>query len=77
MEAERAKWFLQTFAEGKKIDKAAVQELYLSGYLGIELPTFGREPVPTAITEKGKLVLEGRTAERSVPVRRLAVRSAR
>jgi len=64
IEAERAKSFLRTFVDGKKLDSTAIRELYLSGYLGIELPAMGREPVPTTITEKGKLVLEGQTVGR-------------
>jgi hypothetical protein len=69
IEAERAKSFLQTFVDGKKLDSAAIRELYLSGYLGIELPAIGRDPVPTTITEKGKLVLEGQELRRNLFVR--------
>jgi hypothetical protein len=69
IETERAKSFLQTFVDGKKLDSTAIRELYLSGYLGIEMPAIGREPVPTAITEKGKLVLEGQAVRRHFVVR--------
>jgi hypothetical protein len=59
MDVDQAKWLLRTFAEGKKLDTIAIRELYLSGYLGIELRSAGKEPIPTTITEKGKRVLEG------------------
>jgi len=32
--------------------------LYLAGYIGIELQSPGKAPLPTVITEKGKRVLE-------------------
>jgi hypothetical protein len=57
METEQAKWFLQVFANGKKLSKINIRELYLSGYIGIELHSPGKEPLPTVITEKGKRVL--------------------
>jgi hypothetical protein len=57
METEQAKWFLQVFANGKKLNKTTIRELYLSGYIGIELHSPGKEPLPTVITEKGKKVL--------------------
>jgi hypothetical protein len=66
IEAERAKSFLRTFVDGKKLDKVAIRELYLSGYLGIELPAIGREPIPTSITEKGKMMLEGQKLHRKL-----------
>lgn len=59
MDVDQAKWLLRSFAEGKKLDTIAIRELYLSGYLGIELHSAGKEPIPTTITEKGKRVLEG------------------
>jgi len=49
---------LRVFAEGKKLDTLTIRELYLSGYIGIELLSPGKEPLPTVITEKGKRVLE-------------------
>jgi len=59
MDVDQAKWFLRIFADGKKLDTIAIRELYLSGYIGIELHSAGKEPIPTTITEKGKRVLEG------------------
>ena len=58
MDVDQAKWFLRSFADGKKLDTITVRELYLSGYIGIELHSAGKEPIPTTITEKGKRVLE-------------------
>ena len=56
MDINRAKWFLRVFANGKKLNEVTIRELYLSGYIGIELHP--GEPLPTVITEKGKRVLE-------------------
>jgi len=58
MDIDQVKWFLRAFEGGEKLGTLAVRELYLSGYVGIELPCPGKEPVPTTITEKGKRVLE-------------------
>ena len=58
MDINQAKWFLRVFAEGKKLDTLTIRELYLSGYIGIELLSPGKEPLPTVITEKGKRILE-------------------
>ncbi len=58
MDINKAKWFLRVFADGKKLDAVTIRELYLSGYIGIELLSPGKEPLPTLITEKGKRVLE-------------------
>jgi hypothetical protein len=58
MDMNQAKWFLRVFADGKKLDTVTIRELYLSGYIGIELLSPGKEPLPTVITEKGKRVLE-------------------
>ena len=58
MDIDRAKWFLGVFTAGKKLNALTIRELYLSGYIGIELNSLGKEPVPTVITEKGKQVLE-------------------
>ena len=58
MDMNQAKWFLRVFADGKKLDAVTIRELYLSGYIGIELLSPGKEPLPTFITEKGKRVLE-------------------
>jgi len=60
MDIDQAKWFLQVFADGKKLDKLTIRELYLSGYIAIELNSPGNAPLPTVITEKGKQVLETR-----------------
>ncbi len=58
MDINQAKWFLRVFADGKKLDTVTISDLYLSGYIGIELLSPGKEPLPTVITEKGKRVLE-------------------
>ena len=58
MEIAQVKWYLRAFAGGKKLDKVIIRDLYLSGYIGIELQSPGKEPLPTVITEKGKRVLE-------------------
>jgi hypothetical protein len=58
MDSAQAKWFLRMFEGGQKLAPSIVRELYLSGYLAIELRSEGPEPVPTVITEKGKLVLK-------------------
>ena len=58
MDMNQAKWFLRVFADGKKLDTVTIRELYLSGYIGIELLSPGKEPLPTVITEKGRRVLE-------------------
>jgi hypothetical protein len=57
MDISQAKWFLRVFANGKKLNTLTIRELYLSGYIGIELHSPGKEPLPTTITEKGKRVL--------------------
>jgi len=57
MNINQAKWFLRVFANGKKLDKLTIRELYLSGYIGIELHSPGNAPLPTVITEKGKRAL--------------------
>jgi hypothetical protein len=59
MDVDQATRLLRVFADGKKLDTIAIRELYLSGYIGIELHSAGKEPVPTTITEKGKRALEG------------------
>jgi hypothetical protein len=57
MDTAQARWFLQVFAHGKKLDRLTIRELYLSGYLAIELHSPGNDPLPTVITEKGKRTL--------------------
>ena len=58
MDIDRAKWFLGVFTAGKKLNTLTIRELYLSGYIGIELHSPEKELLPTVITEKGKRVLE-------------------
>src|SRR5215813_4787718 len=58
MEIAQVKRFLRIFADGKKLNTLVIRELYLSGYIEIELHSPGKDPVPTLITEKGKRVLE-------------------
>jgi hypothetical protein len=65
MDVDHAKRCLRIFADRKKLDTIALRELYLAGYIGIELPSAGQEPVPTTITEKGKRVLEGQKLSRN------------
>jgi hypothetical protein len=65
MDVDRAKHCLRIFANGKKLDTIAIRELYLAGYIGIELRSARKEPVPTTITEKGKRVLEGQKLSRN------------
>jgi hypothetical protein len=69
MNDDQAKRFLRIFAEGKKLDRTTIRELYLSGYIGIELHSVGKELLPTSITEKGKQVLEGQKPNRTQVVR--------
>jgi len=57
MDIDRVKRFLRVFADGNKLDTLTIRELYLSGYIGIDLQSSRKEPHPTVITEKGKRVL--------------------
>ncbi len=57
MEIAQAKRFLRLYSDGKKLDTGTIRDLYLSGYIGIELHLPGKE-LPTIITEKGKRLLE-------------------
>jgi len=61
MDTDQAKWFLQVFADGKTLKSRTVRDLYLAGYIGIELRSAGNELLPTALTEKGKRVLESKS----------------
>ena len=61
MDTDQAEWFLQVFADGKTLKSRIVRDLYLAGYIGIELQSGGNDLLPTAITEKGKRVLENRS----------------
>lgn len=58
MEIDQVRWFLQIFDGGKKLEPPVIRELYLAGYLEIELFPPGKEPLPNGITEKGKRVLQ-------------------
>ncbi len=58
MELSQARWALRKFADGNKLDAPTTRELYLAGYIQIELLSPGHEPHPTLITEKGKRLLE-------------------
>ncbi len=60
MDINQAKWFLRVFARGNKLNTATIREMYLSGYIGIDLHPRGKELRPTVITDKGKQVLETR-----------------
>jgi hypothetical protein len=57
MDINQAQWFLRLFESGNKLNAVTIRELYLSGYIGIELHSPGKGPLPTFITEKGKRVL--------------------
>lgn len=61
MDTDQAKWFLQAFAHGKKLNSPTIRDLYLAGYIGIELQSAENEPFPTFITEKGKRALESKS----------------
>jgi len=61
MDTDQAKWFLQVFADGKTLKSCTVRDLYLAGYIGIELQSAGNELLPTVITEKGKRALESKS----------------
>ena len=62
MNADQAKRLLRVFVDGKKLDTIAVRELYLSGYIGIELHSARKEPVPTTITEKANGYWKAKTS---------------
>ena len=61
MDTDQAKWFLQVFATGATLNSRTIEDLYLAGYIGIELQSAPNEPVPTVITEKGKRALESKS----------------
>lgn len=58
MDMALAKSALRAYAHGEKLDQAAIGELYLVGYIGIDLQSPGKKLLPTAITEKGRHLLE-------------------
>jgi len=49
---------LREQARGKRLDQAAISELYPAGYMGINLQSSGKKLLSTVITEKGKQLLE-------------------
>jgi len=58
MDIAVAKSALREHARGKKLNQAAIGELYLAGYIGIDLQSPGKKLLPTVVTEKGKQLLE-------------------
>ncbi len=58
MDIAVAKSALREHARGKKLKRAAIGELYLAGYIGIDLQSPRKKLLPTAVTEKGKQLLE-------------------
>jgi len=58
MELSQARWALRAYADGKKLNHFRVRELYLAGYIGIDLHLSRKKLHPTVITEKGKRLLE-------------------
>jgi len=58
MDIAVAKSALRKHARGKKLNQAAIGELYLAGYIGIDLQSPGKKLFPTVVTEKGKQLLE-------------------
>ena len=59
MEVVEVRLALRAFLAGKKLELATVRELYLAGYVGIDLESQGRELLPTEITAKGWHLLTG------------------
>jgi hypothetical protein len=57
MEAERAKQFLRVFEHGGKLDSPIIRELYLEGYIEIDLQLSKKELHLTTVTAKGKQLL--------------------
>ncbi len=58
MDMAVAKSALREHARGKKLNQAAIGELYLAGYIGIDLQSPGKKLLPTVVIEKGKQLLE-------------------
>ena len=58
MDVALAKLALRKHSRGKRLNQAAIGELYLAGYIGIDLQSPGKKLLPTVITEKGKQLLE-------------------
>jgi len=66
MDIAVAKSALREQARGKKLNQAAIGELYLAGYIAIDLQSLGEKKLlPTVVTEKGKQLLEACKAPRS------------
>ena len=57
MEVERAKQFLRALEHGGTLDPAIVRELYLAGYIEIDLQSSKKELHLRTITAKGKRLL--------------------
>ena len=58
MDIAVAKSALREHAQGKKLNQAAIGELYVAGYFGIDLQSPGKKLLPTVVTEKGKQLLD-------------------
>jgi hypothetical protein len=58
MDTALAKSALREHSRGKRLNQAAIGELYLAGYIGIDLQSPRKKLLPTVITEKGKQLLE-------------------
>jgi hypothetical protein len=58
MDTALAKSALREHFRGKRLNQAAIGELYLAGYIGIDLQSPRKKLLPTVITEKGKQLLE-------------------
>jgi hypothetical protein len=54
MDIAQAIWALRAYADGKKLNHATVRELYLAGYIEIDLQSSKDSLLPTVITEKGR-----------------------
>jgi hypothetical protein len=65
MDIAVAKSALREQARGRKLNQAAIGELYLAGYIAIDLRSLGKKLLPTVVTEKGKQLLEACKAPRS------------
>jgi hypothetical protein len=70
MDIAQAIWTLRAYADGKKLNNAIVRELYLAGYIGIDLQSSREELHPTVITEKGRQLGSGSTVQASGQMRR-------
>jgi hypothetical protein len=66
----QAIWALRAYADGKKLEPATLRELYLAGYIGIDLQSSRKELHPTVITEKGRQLGRNSTVQASGQMRR-------